>query len=903
MRAGRLDLRLPPLRTIATLAAAVGCAAALWAAEAPPGELDKIVSKVRKEIAFSIAAGEGKQYGLTRVQKNGVEIPAPGNMKLDPKTGEFSWTPTESQPGDYEIHFLVRGPGGESASITRRVTVEPNEIVPPSDQSEIGKLLRQWYKEGTAAGNTGDFYDNRDRGHSLLNTQPYPQLDKVEYTKEQLDRRLDWALQLHFIYPHVTFGNSSTASGDPNLGSNPRHAFLRPGAAQILHAQYTRNHLYIYPEHMDHDPGHNGRGGGRGDLFPVNTPYFIISQGSSGSDQPFMRAIPYTLAAFRPEVKELLVGRGLLMPTVQMIFRMSNKLVEKPEDYLTGKAHPTVFDGNVVNPLKIVQMAHEIRRDNVPPMVQIAALEEDLALNGVDYFEAPNFTERFFDTPEVIARIVRSTKQTRRMVVSAKGSYDVNGRPLKFHWAVLRGDAERIRINPMEKDGSVVELLVPWHERRPVLPGSLLESNRVDIGVFAHNGAYWSAPAFVCFFYLDDEARTYDASGRILEMFYGYGTTTIGCPLAQPRARDKGYDITDWPALLAIVCNDKGGLPSELLRKHFKPEELAALHEAARELEAACAGEAEPQKRYDDAEAAAKKAREAAAEAKKKVDEAKRAAEKEPSDAAKNALADAEAALKPLLEAQEKTQGEVNASRRALEEAQRKATSVLTSQRPALGGSVKDRIERALNSIKDDPNTYLANAKAIHALADGLKDAAARRALLDARDELVKLGILRTEGGETFVLNPAVAGSAPPAQRLTRFERWKLECFHIRLFQSILYPGLINRNVMRNFVSVFLATPKTWRDVYRYDDKGRLLGWTRQEGYERKEFTADGAMVTKTDKLGRPTEARTVAYVAEGGERLARTLRQKPGDTIRHYAYENDQDRVGRVVRTEKVSQ
>jgi len=136
---------------------------------------------------------------------------------------------------------------------------------------------------------------------------------------------------------------------------------------------------------------------------------------------------------------------------------------------------------------------------------------------------------------------------------------------------------------------------------------------------------------------------------------------------------------------------------------------------------------------------------------------------------------------------------------------------------------------------------------------------------------------------------------------LTRFERFKLELFNLAILRNVLYLGAITRGHQRNFVGLPIATPKSWRDLYRYDDKGRLLGWTRYEGLEQKEFTADGALVMKKDSLGRPLEARTVAYVAEG-DRHARTLKQKPGDTIRHYTYENAQDRVGRVVKTEKAT-
>ena len=170
-------------------------------------------------------------------------------------------------------------------------------------------MLNRWYTEGTAAGNTGDFYDNRDGGHSRLNTDYYfPQLDRITYTDETR-KTLGWALQRRLL-EGVVFGNSST-SGHPNSGgSNPRLGYRSPEGLAFLYQQYRHNNLYVYPEHRDYDPGHNGRGGGYGDLYPTNTPYLIISQGSSGSDQLFLRAIASTLAALRPEVKAGSFGKG-----------------------------------------------------------------------------------------------------------------------------------------------------------------------------------------------------------------------------------------------------------------------------------------------------------------------------------------------------------------------------------------------------------------------------------------------------------------------------------------------------------------------------------------------------------------------------------------------------------------
>ncbi len=384
---------------------------------------------------------------------------------------------------------------------------------------EVGKLLRRWYSEGTAAGNHGDVYDNHDGDHSNLRYRDFPQLTRIEFAKAARKNNLHSGLQASFLYNAVTFGNSSTSIvAGPFWRSQPRLAYTQPRQTAMIYAQYVGNHLYVYPEHRDHDPGHNGQGG-YGDVYCTNTPYLLISQGSSWSDKPFLDAIACTLAAFRPDVKRLLTKTGTLMPTVQMILRQSNKQLDTSDDYLRGVAHPTVFRGDQLDVLKMVKMAHNIRREHVPPVMGLNVLKEDLGVVGRDYFDAGP-RERLFNSQAVIARIVRSTQYSRRMVVSAEASYDLNGHPLKWHWAVLRGDADGIEIRPMNETGSVVELVVPYHERRPISPGSKMESNRVDIGVFVHNGEYYSAPGFVTFYYLDNETRVYDEKKRIQSVTY-----------------------------------------------------------------------------------------------------------------------------------------------------------------------------------------------------------------------------------------------------------------------------------------------------------------------------------------------------------------------------------------------
>ena len=123
-----------------------------------------------------------------------------------------------------------------------------------TDTSEVGKLLNKWYKEGTAPGNVGDFYDNRDREHSPLDMRVWPQLRKVAYTKADLKLRRDWALQPRTL-PHITFGNSSTSAPPELSGSNPRTYYCSPKGLEILARHCKGNNLYVYPEHRDHDPG------------------------------------------------------------------------------------------------------------------------------------------------------------------------------------------------------------------------------------------------------------------------------------------------------------------------------------------------------------------------------------------------------------------------------------------------------------------------------------------------------------------------------------------------------------------------------------------------------------------------------------------------------------------------
>ncbi|MEM1048193.1 MAG: tetratricopeptide repeat protein [Pseudomonadota bacterium] len=381
-------------------------------------------------------------------------------------------------------------------------------------ENRVTEFLNLAYRRGEVAGLHGVLYDNRDEDHSSLRPKDFPQLTHIEYSEAARAAKVHYGANALFLFNQITIGNSSTAVSAGHLWrSQPRLIMTTPNLIARSWQHYANNHLYLFPEHRDHDPTH-------GDVFPAMTPYVIVSQGSSSSDQPFLRAMLSLVAAFPPDVREFLKENRLIAPTMQMIFRSTLNSLETPEDYLTAKAHPSAFEPRDINGVGMVRKARELKAEEVPPQVRLTVAEEKPLQPGIDYFGPGRGDEVLFTTPGAIARIIRSTAQDRRMVVSASNTKDPNDRPLSFTWRVLRGDPDRVRIVPRSEDGATAEITIAWQERRAVPFNPKLSTDRVDIAVFADNGAHISAPAFVSFYFPPTQKRVYDADGRIQEIDY-----------------------------------------------------------------------------------------------------------------------------------------------------------------------------------------------------------------------------------------------------------------------------------------------------------------------------------------------------------------------------------------------
>ncbi|MFX0547396.1 hypothetical protein ACEWPL_017830 [Roseovarius sp. S1116L3] len=399
--------------------------------------------------------------------------------------------------------LLGLGPGGRPLA---RVDIPPTSapVLGKDAQGAGHRLLWQLMFEGRAAGNHGDLYENRDRGHSRLPAGAHPQLTHVVYDDAARKAGLDYGLAGPVIFEVPVIGNSSTAIKSGLFWrSLPRHALLSPGGPQTLYQNYLAGQMHVYPEHRDHDPKH-------GDLIPANTPYFLISQGSSGSDRGLLKALAMILAALRPETKAFLHKTQLLAPTVQMILRRNLTSVRSRAAYLTGLAHPSVIPSDQINLMRMVRLANALTPEMVPPMVRLSVLSETEGTEGIDYF-GEGLSERIFDTPAAIARLWRGSGAERRMIVSAEATRDPNGGSPEFEWRVLRGDPARTRVEPLDARGLRARITLDWQLPRPVPGRPDILSSRVDIGVFARSGSQDSTPGLISILLPQHEARRYGA--------------------------------------------------------------------------------------------------------------------------------------------------------------------------------------------------------------------------------------------------------------------------------------------------------------------------------------------------------------------------------------------------------
>lgn len=464
-------------------------------------------------VVLLVMAAAPQSAGAEMRQGRAPQVERPAPVTVDQET---------ATPGTRPGQWAVSVPDDEQ-------TTQAKVVSTASDRAAA--MVNRLFHMGRAVGLGQVLYDNRDADHSRPKLDQLPQMRETRYGDEFTAKRLDRSLAGPFLFDMPVIGNASLAlTRGPFKRSLPRLATHSQASAQTAYDLFAANHLYVYPEHRDHDAKN-------GDRFAALTPYMVISQGSSGSDRAFLEALALTYAAFQPETFERLRDEGLLPATAQMILRRTRKGITSDATYFQPSAHPTAFDAESLRPAAMVALAQAIRPDQIPPMVQLDVVLDLQATPGVDYL-ARNLSEQLYTTPGAIARVWRSFAGQRRMEVSAEATVDPNGHPLTFTWVLLRGDPDKVTIIPSGPGGARAEIIADWHQPGEIKGPDGIEASRIEIGVFAYNGHYASAPAFVSIALPRHQQREYAGRGADAQLWridYEAGETYVD-PLIWPVA-------------------------------------------------------------------------------------------------------------------------------------------------------------------------------------------------------------------------------------------------------------------------------------------------------------------------------------------------------------------------------
>lgn len=394
-----------------------------------------------------------------------------------------------------------------------------------------------WLSEGTGAGNTGDLYVNRDGGHSAIRVSDFPNLTAVRHAPAPGHPNLFLDLPNELYGGVPVFGNISRGRLSGLFWrSFAREAMTSPGNAPRMDLFYRDNQFWVIPCLNDYgNPA-------IGDVFPCAAPFQLVTLGRSWSDLPFVRAALAASASFRRPTKQAIVRRRLLGPTLQYLLRRTRKCVASDADYLTAKAHPTVFDAKELDLVALVHRAHDMKMEDVPPAVNLGLVNSTLfpvryPTPGRDYPDTPS--ELLFATPSAICLVLRAPEGTRDFIFRATTAPE-NDPTADFVWRVVHGDAKAVKIaaplgetvNTPERGFAQITI-----DRRAL-------KGRIDVACFARShGTPYGAPSIISFTPVSLETRVYRADGKLDSIDYTNPNAVYCDPMiALPRQWKDTYE-------------------------------------------------------------------------------------------------------------------------------------------------------------------------------------------------------------------------------------------------------------------------------------------------------------------------------------------------------------------------
>ncbi len=394
----------------------------------------------------------------------------------------------EARPFRCLIHLDPAGPAGPAGpvSVTARApaqddaTATTTRVIPAVESctDPVATCVTTWTTAGTAAGFAGLTYENRDGEHAVV---PHADMPGLTYVTHD-DGNSAWGVTGPSADPDaIVLANQSKAYTTVGF-SLLRYDVVNLGQFARLETLYGQSKWRLYPEHTDC---------GVEDMFAFMTPIWLTSQGSSGSELDEGRRLLAALGALPATVRTSLHDEGALTSVMTMLHRRAR--VASDAEYLTGAAHPTAF-GNLDVERVTVELAHALTADHVPPVAAVAVTADEFAP-----------ADQLVTGATTVARVFSTGgAETRTITVDASSSRALNGQPLTYHWRLLRGDPSLVTITSMSDDDATVEIAFARHpegtyESLGSSSGALIthRSSLAVVGLFVHNGHFFSAPAFI----------------------------------------------------------------------------------------------------------------------------------------------------------------------------------------------------------------------------------------------------------------------------------------------------------------------------------------------------------------------------------------------------------------------
>ncbi len=335
--------------------------------------------------------------------------------------------------------------------------------------------------QAKAGGNVGDLYMNRDGAHSVLNVDAYPGLTRVSFDSFTTNRSPSVQLDIpNLLLPYPTFGNCSRAFVAPKYWRSLPRMLMTAETIQLgkMARFYLSNQTWVFPANADIAPV-----GTNGDVFASLAPYWITTAGRSYSDLPYLRAALEVSRHLKPTVKQEIVKRGLLAPTIQVLLRKSFHSVTNEDAYLGPAAHPTAFVLGAVDMERLKISAAALTVEAVPPLTTISVEADKIARQGT-------FSELTYGSICAWAFVLRAPEETRTFRITARGANE-------FSFTQTHGVGVSVCIEKEKPNVAKVTI-----GRQGLSP-----TNRVDIMVCGRNpGTGWGAPSYVSFSRMDDKA-------------------------------------------------------------------------------------------------------------------------------------------------------------------------------------------------------------------------------------------------------------------------------------------------------------------------------------------------------------------------------------------------------------